>query len=565
MTALLTCLAIASPLAGCGGSQRSGAGLDPAQAVPASAPIYAGAVVRPSGALQANARSAAQAFTHQADPYARLLGALQTPGAPALSFKRDLDGWLGTQAGIFLSSPPAGGRLNAGSLLSLLQGVLSGSGSATFPFAAGATAGANAAQGAFVLEVRSSSAARAFLNAQASRAGARAASYGGASYQVTSAGVAFGLVGRFALIGTETALHGAIDTARGGASLRSAPPYSSLRAIAPANALAHVYMSATGARARNSSGLLAQLAGAGPTNISLLPSSGSIALDSDTLVSSAAAAAGGLLWPEGEAPRALGELPSDSFVGFGFGSSEALSHYIQALRSLLSLRGQASSGLEGTTAGLSIKSLLGAILQPADAMTEASAEARRDYQSWMGPGAVFASGTSLADLRAGVVIWSKNPALSRAAVAKLASNLRRAGASVQPASIPGTDAAVSVNLTSLPVALDIADVRDAKGQTKFVIGIGPTSVAAAIGSSAPLSSATSYGGASSALGEGIQPAIIVQFPTLLSLLEGAGLGEDPSIAPSLPYLRSLTTVAAGTRSLGSGADRLRLVLELRAR
>src|SRR5207245_9473826 len=154
-------------------------------------------------------------------------------------------------------------------------------------------------------------------------------------------------------------------------------------------------------------------------------------------------------------------------------------------------------------------------------------------------------------------------AMWRAAVGKLAVRLRSSGASVQPASIAGTDAALSTRLTGLPVALDIADGRDAKGQTKFVIGLGEASVAAALTPSSTLS-ATSYNGAGSALGEGIQPALIVQVPTLLGLLESAGLSEDPTIASIVPYLRLLSTVAGGSRSLGGGAERFRVVLGLRS-
>ncbi|HWX74374.1 MAG TPA: hypothetical protein VNZ05_03655, partial [Solirubrobacteraceae bacterium] len=137
------------------------------------------------------------------------------------------------------------------------------------------------------------------------------------------------------------------------------------------------------------------------------------------------------------------------------------------------------------------------------------------------------------------------------------------GAAVAPVSIPGTDAAVSARVSGLPLALDIADGRDAKGETKFVIALGEASVAAVLAPSGPLSGSASYGNSSAALGEGIQPSLIVQVPTLLAVLEGAGLGEDPTIAPLQPYLRELSTVSGGGRSLGSGIERFRVVLGLR--
>ena len=64
----------------------------------------------------------------------------------------------------------------------------------------------------------------------------------------------------------------------------------------------------------------------------------------------------------------------------------------------------------------------------------------------MGSGGVFASGSGLFELQGAVVIESKDPAKSRAAVGKLAAQLRSAGDSVQPATIAGTEAAVGVRV-----------------------------------------------------------------------------------------------------------------------
>ena len=74
------------------------------------------------------------------------------------------------------------------------------------------------------------------------------------------------------------------------------------------------------------------------------------------------------------------------------------------------------------------------------------------------------------------MIDSKNPAALAAAVAKLGAALEKSGGSVQPISIPGTEAAISARLTGLPVELDIANGRGSNGQTKFVIGLGEASV-----------------------------------------------------------------------------------------
>jgi len=559
VAASILLVTIAAALAGCGSSPSTGTAADPAAAVPASAPLYAGATVRPSGSQKTAALSAGRALSHQTDPYLRLLEALQTPGAPALDFTRDVAPWLGPHAGIFLSSPDS-----SSALLTLLQkGLLGGSATAAFPF------GGAGAQGAIVLDTSDAAKARSFLDAQARRAGAHSAAYRGVSYQASSGGVAFALVHRFAVIGSESGVHGVIDTTLGSPALARTSGYATLLAAAPSGALAHLYsntQSAVAAGAQQGpSGLMQLLAGSREANISLVPSGNSLAVDADALTGGTASATGGLLSSAAGGAQALGELPGESWLAIGLGDVGAtLPQDVQGLSALASL-GSALGGSAGEGSGtstLSLKGLLQGLLTPLGELGANTAQARRDFTSWMGSAGVFASGASLLELKGAVVIASKSPALSRAAVAKLAAQLHKAGGSTQPASIPGTDAAVGVRLNGLPVILDIADGRDSSGQSKFVLGLGEASVAAALNPPSTLAGTAPESAAAAALGEGIQPSLTVDFPTLLGLLEGVGLTEDPSISKLVPYLRSVTTLAGGGHSLGAGVERVRLVLGL---
>jgi hypothetical protein len=575
----LVLAAIAFLIAACGSSHTIGTSADPAGVVPASAPLYAGAVVRPSEPLKAAAQTAGQTLTHERDPYQRLLAALQTPGSPTLDFSHDVAPWLGPRAGIFLTKTGSSGEDDIGRMLSLLGRGLFGSSTAAFPFAG------NGLQGAIVLDTSDVEKARSFLDSQAERAGAHAASYRGVSYMLASDGVAFGIVDRFAVIGSESALHGVIETSLGGPSLTGAADYSKLLAAAPGETLAHVYAN-TGAFLGSSApaepspalgpagaapqtaglgGLVELLAGARPVNISLVPSTTSIALDADALASASTGAPGGLLSSSLQGERALGELPGEAWLAIGLGEVGAsLGKDVRGLRTLASLpsslAGTSSSGQPSS--GISVQGLLDAILTPLGILGASDAEAKREFQSWMGSAGLYASGSGLLELKGGIVIASHDPALSSAAVGKLGAKLLAAGDSVSPASIPGTSEALSAKLAGLPVALDIADGRAADGQAKFVIGIGAASVTAALSPTSTLSTAASHGVAASALGEGIQPSISVDFQTLLSLLEGVGLQEDPTISPVVPYLRSLTTLAAGGKVLSSGVERFRLVVGL---
>lgn len=553
--AALALAALVLVLAGCGSSHSSGSAIDPATVVPASAPLYAAADVRPEGAERSDALAAGTALTHEADPYVRLLAALQTPGSPPLDFARDVDPWLGPRAGVFLSS-----LRSASALLPILEQGLLGRGSATPAF----LFGRGAADGALVLDTSDAAKARSFLEKQAERAGAHPAAYRGVTYRATAGGVAFGLVGALAVIGSEPGLRQVIDTGARGSALAHAAGYSKLLAAAPKGALAHIYADPTvsaGRAGAPGAGLLSLLTGAQQANVSLVASAGALVLDADTL---AGPGRRGLLSGGAEGARALGELPGDSWLAAGLAHlGTTLGSDIAGLKALAALgSGLAGSQQAPSTSGLSIKGLVEGLIVPLALLGAETPQARHDFTSWMGSGSIFASGSSLLELKGAVVIESKDPALSHAAVAKLAAALQRTGSTVQPATIAGTDAAVGAKVNGLPLILDIASGRDSAGHAKFVLGLGEASVAAALSPSSTLSSAPARSEAATALGEGIEPSIALQLPTLLSLLEGVGLTEDPTVAKLVPYLRAISAISGGGHPLGGEVERFKLVLGL---
>jgi hypothetical protein len=588
----LVSAALLTALAGCGSSSSPGTSADPAGVIPASTPLYVGAVVRPSGTLQTGATAAATTLTHQPHPYTRLLTVLQVPGSPPLNYSHDIAPWLGANAGIFLSSLSSSSAGTA-QLQQLLTQVLRGGSSTTsaWPF------GATGVQGAIVLNTSDVAKAESFIGTEAKHAGAHAASYRGISYQATSAGDAFGIVDRFAVFGSVTGLHNVIDTSLGGPALAHAADYSKLLASAPSGVLAHVYSNPTvagsggaaGSTASGSAsgapsgagsagggtqglgGLLGLLGGARTLNVSVIPTASSIALDVDSLssASSSTAGQGGLVASTSQGAQALSELPGESWLAVGLGNvGVTLAGDVQALHSLTSLLtslgGGAAAGAaaEESVGGFNVKGLLQGILAPLSALSAPGAQSKHDFLSWMSSAGLFSSGSGIVNLRGGIVLGSKDPSLSKAAIAKLGTALTKGGGSVESISIPGTDAAISARVSGLPVELDIANGRAADGQTKFVIGLGEASVQDALNPSSTLSSTASASEAATALGEGTKPSVIVEFPTLLTLLEGVGLSEDPSIAPAVPYLRSLSTLVGGGKSLGGGIERFRVVAGL---
>jgi hypothetical protein len=574
--ALVATLAFA--LTGCGSSSGGGSDADPAGAVPASVALYVGATVRPSGEQKTAALAAGQALTHQPDPYLRLLAALETPGSPQLNYAHDVAPWLGPHVGIFVSSLGS----SSSALVSLLeQGLLGTASAGAFPFSAAG------AQGALVLDTSDESKARSFVDSQAAHARAHATSYRGVAYQLNAEGVAFGIVDRLVVIGSESGMHGVINTTLGGGSLAHASGYAKLLAAAPADALAHLYTNPAAAGASKEeaateglAGLLSLLAGTREANVSLVASASgagsstttgssasgpSVTLDADTLASGAG---GGLLAVDPQAASALAELPGESWLAIGLGHvGTKLTQDVQGLRTLGALFGSSS---EGPTAGfsLSLGSIVQALTTPLGVLAANSPQAKHDFASWMGSGGIFASGASLVELRGAVVIASNDPAASQAAVGELAEQLRKTGVSVSSVSIAGTEAAVAVRLTGLPVVLDVAAGRDSNGQAKFVLGIGEASVQDALRPPSSFAGTAQDDAASAALGEGIRPSLFVDFPTLVSLLEGLGLLESPGVSKYVPYLRSSATLVGGGHTLaqtgksGGEVERFRLVLGL---
>jgi len=343
-------------------------------------------------------------------------------------------------------------------------------------------------------------------------------------------------------------LKSVIDTSLGGAAMTTVPGYAKPSADAIANAyirpeVLRKAVSGTGGVASQGVSLLGQLfTGAQWASLSVTPTANSISLQGEVHSSSGSTP----LFGQGGA-KALGALPASSWLAAGVGDVGANLPSAFAL-----LRGVASLGTSTVFAslgGASIEKLFQALSAP-------SAKLQQDFGSWAGSAGMFVSGTGLFNLEAALVITSKDPAASRAAVGKLASLLRDAGAVVAGASIPGTDAAVSVKLQGFPAVLFIAD-----GQGKFVLGLGQQSVRGAMSPSSTLSGSSSYAAATSTLGGGIEPSLIVEFSTLLGFLEGIGLTQSPGVSNLVPYIKSLGTLTAGAVSR-SGVQHFRLVLGL---
>jgi hypothetical protein len=577
---------LAAALAGCG-SSPSGTSANPATVTPASAPLYIDAVVKPEGSLKTSSTAVARTLTGRQHPFEGLLKLLAGPTGKTPNYEHEVAPWLGTHAGAFLGGialSHAEGLLSSETLGKLLSEGLGGLEAALLGQGGlQAALGASSAQGALVLDTTDVAAAKSFLEGQAHSAGAHTTSYRGVTYQVSPDGVAEGIVHKFAVIGSEAGVKSVIETATGGASLAQASGYAKLASTAEHEALANAYLSSeelagslgsaggsgSGGSGGSAGSILPLLDGLlgnpGQLYLSVIPSANQVALDLDTLPPTSSSSAGGSgasgsgssstesssghseAFGEGGA-QVLRGLPGNSWLAVGIGDlGRSLGNGAQGLGALASLGSAVSfDGID-----------FGKLLAP---LSSRSLNVQRDLLSWMGATGLYVSGSGFANLQAAVVITSKNPARSRAAVAKLAQAYREAGGLSSPTSIPGTETAVTVKLTGFPLTLTLA-----AGQGKFVAGLGPASIKEALDPQTTLGSAPSYGAAASSLGGGIEPSALIEVHTLSGLLESFGLNQAPGISGFASAIAPLGTVTAGgSESLSDGVKRARVVIGLQS-
>jgi Protein of unknown function (DUF3352) len=488
---------IALVVAGCGSSATSGRGGDPASLVPASAPFYATAVVGPGGSLKSSVDSVSQKLLHVSDPGARIQALL----APALrrqglDYKRDVKPWLGSRIGVFITS----------------------------------LGGANGPDGAVVAAATDTAKARATLIRVAGRSGTPVVlrSYRGVNY-FSGSNTAAGVVGSYVVIGSEAGMHAAIDVKDGTASLAASPTYTGALASLPARssiatlyARPHSLLGAAASAAGRQAGTAALL----QRLLGVLNSDAIVAavpLDPHTIAIQASSNGSHPSTAGGGGADTLAALPGDAWLALGAGDIGA--------------------------AGTKVLSVLGSLARVGLLHPGKGLNLQRDLFSWAGDTGVFIRGTGLTDIGAAIAIQSKNRAASRAAVPRIAAlleGLLGKGSTARRLSLPGTDAGMAITPARVPVAIDVVD-----GGGKFVIGLGDASVNQALHPAGRFADSAAYRTAAATLGAGVRPVFVLDFGGALTLLDGLGLSNNPSVAKVLPYLRALSMLAVGVGHSGT--------------
>lgn len=482
--------------------------------MPAGVPLYLGVVARPGGTLGTQALSAARTLTGQAQPFAGVEATIDSLAGPSVSFTREIEPWLGRSAGAFFTSLAGGLSLH----------------------------GASPSAGAAVVDVADHGSAQSFLSHLTSTSGAQAASYRGVGYALTPQGIAYGFVGPFVVIGVRSAFEAVVDTHDGGPALSTSATFASVRDSAPADTVAELHVGSralvaalpAGAAASGVLGLARAVAGS--SSIAALDASLQVPAASSLVVSLAVTGGGAGPSAGPTAAQVFAGLPGDSWLALGTGAlGPSLERLLAAVPS--------GSALGGSTIG-SVLDLLRTLDGGAQHLLR-----------WAGPTGVFAAGSGLLDLTAGITITTRNDALARAAIPQIAARLSP-GATPAALAVPGSDAGLSVPLSGLPISVDIVHVPG-----KVVIGLGSASVQAALHPSSTLGGSQVGAAAARTLGGGA-PSLLIDFPTLVNVIDTVNQLTGTPILGTLPAVTSrLGDVVAGTASSGDTRT-VRVVINL---
>jgi Protein of unknown function (DUF3352) len=486
---LLICF-VALLLAGCGSGSGGDAGADPATAVPADAPIYVEVVARPEGDLREDALAAAGKVLRTDDPSRTLTELLDR--ALGFDFERDVEPWLGERVGFWMA------------------------------------AGVETA--AMVIATTDADQAMESLEASVTRDGTKVTerSHGDAEYFVDPDGYAAGVAGDFALLGPERELKRMVD-ALAGDSLADSDRYRAASADLEDSRLAHFFLEPRAIfqlaerEDPESAQALRRLESFIPFD--RLPAvTGAFMANGDRIALDA-----GARLPEDQAVRDLGvfvggrtdlirELPGDSWAAFG---SPRLG---ETWRTALDRFGGA----------------LGAALLEEQLRSATGLELERDLLDWIGDVAFFARGTTPSEIDGGLVIAVTDEDRAAAAFGKIVGALRtRARIPTRPLRIEGAETAFAIQNPELPRPIVLARSSD-----KVVAAYGPDAAVEALDPSEPLGDSDTYGLAQDVLGDGIEPAMLLSLPAVISLVEASD-DAGAEFQRARPYLEAFTTIAIG--------------------
>ncbi len=499
ITALLTGLALA-PLAGCGGDEAAtgASGGDLARLAPATAPLYAQATVRPEGDQGAELdRLIGKVAPGQT--LDSLISKASSDAKGKVTFDRDVKPWLGEHAAVVLT----GGAAKAGGTPDV----------------------------AVLIEATDTDKALATIRKSGAKVEDR--KYGDTSYLFDAGDDttnAAGIVDDTLVVATEPAFKAVVDTSKG-KGLDTNAAFGKVVDAVSDDALAFVY----GDVAKTFEAVRGSLGSADAKQLEtfreLVTRQGgktfAAALEAKADVIKLRAASDAPAGQDLEAnAKTLAALPAGSWAAAGLGDlGKALTQGLDALRGI-------------SSPGLDVQSGLDQLQQ------QAGIDVQKDLLAWMGRAGLFVRGTSITDVGGALVVQSKDPGATRAALGKARTILAGAGLRAQDLSGKGITDGFSVRPGNAPF-----EVFAALAGERFVLAVNRAALDEAIAPAKPLSDDDAFKAAAETLGDGMAPSFYFDFPKVNGLI-GAFAGGQPGFDQAKPYLDRIGTIIAGGKREG---------------
>jgi hypothetical protein len=486
--------------AGCGGG--SSGGTDPAEAAPAGAPIYLEASIHPGGQIAENVNSLAKSVFGVESVGALIAEELEKAAAGEgnqLDFEKEVEPWLGDEAGLFLQEYDGEDFHGAGA----------------------------------ALQVSDEGEAEGFVDEKQKESGEpfEEGSYEGVDFKSIEDGTTIGFSEGLLLFGETEAIFKQMVDALGGENLAGAEGFKDATDEVPSESVAHVYVDIGGLIKEAGQGIPAEarlgfeLLGIEPEGatalVSLVPGSDHVELDVSSDVATGTVAGG-------DASALLGTLPSGSVAAV------ASSEYGKALEEMIDRIDE--NGIPGEIpphqfkrslerSGLDLESLVGSI----------------------GDIGVFVEGNSERNLGGALIVESSDTSEAQNTVKNLGLLLRASGVAGVTGYNEGGLSGFSVRsdeLGSKPIVV-------VAGESKIVFSYGPKAAAAALSEKAgTLAEDPAFGEAKEALGD-TPIAGFLDGPSALTLFNGiASPLERAELMNVKPYLEKIGYVAFGGSSSG---------------
>ena len=501
---LLLLLAVLSTAAlvaiGCGNDEEAASGA--AELVPAGAVMYGEANIKPEGDQKEAVDAILSKFPGGGEAGDKLKDliekGLRDSDAP-VSFKDDIEPWLGDEVGFFVSS------LN-----------MSG----------------DAQSAAGLIATEDEDKAREALEKSAEGKVTKQ-DYKGVEYLTDESGEAGAVFDGFLVVGSEAGVKAAIDTSDGGKRLSDDENYGNAIDDAADDRLGLFYI--------NSPELLRAIRESGtpfPDSFKKFfeqPVVATLDADKDGVVFEATVPEDlGRVSFFGQASEIVTELPGDSWLAIGqsdFG--QLLDFYVDAFAGVAGGRDAIEQQFKAAT-GLDLQ---------------------KDALDWMGDFGIFVRGTSVPELDGALVIETTDEAASArliTALERLAKSQADGGVRIGPLTAPGGGKGFTGSDPEIPKPVHVFQ-RDGR----VVFAYGDAAASDAVGSGDTLGDSPDYKAATESLGD-YEVSFYLLMQPIFDLVDSTGAATDADWQKAKPYLEPLSALVGGT----AGDDELKSAVKL---